>query len=439
MRTMLRIAYRNVRLNWRHSLAAILSITASFFSLVLFEGYMQDIGEVYYDGYRNRGMYGDFIIQNKDLQTPAAKAEPDQFFLSEQQQAKIDNFLNEHKDQLFAKVRFLDLQGMITNGRSSTIFVGHGYDLNEAAKIRRHWEWNTLYGLPTHLAKTQHPAVLGQTLGAILGCEPVKREQVMAKNGGYIPKERPINCYRNELQLSLLTSEGQLNAMDFNVSGLVDAGYHEIDGRFVGMSLPDAQTLLHTKKISFYTVELNDIKQTTKFKSDFESSLGKEEPGLQIIKWQDHEAGELYKKSLDLLSIFRNFVVVVILSVSVLSVMNTMVKIIKERTREVGTLQSLGFHKDRVRLIFIFEAMFLSLIGSGAGIIISLVVSILMNQMGILYRAGLLSEPVPFRIQINLVEYLGVVILLMLVTGITANLSIRSTLRKKIVDCLTYS
>ena len=72
MKTLILIAYRNVRLHWRHSFAAILSVVASFYALVIFQGYIEDIKEIYFDGYRHRAMLGDVLIENIDLKTQKA-------------------------------------------------------------------------------------------------------------------------------------------------------------------------------------------------------------------------------------------------------------------------------------------------------------------------------------------------------------------------------
>ena len=48
--------YRNVKKNWRHSLSALLSLSASFVSLVLFDGYIDDLKLMYEDSFRHRSM-----------------------------------------------------------------------------------------------------------------------------------------------------------------------------------------------------------------------------------------------------------------------------------------------------------------------------------------------------------------------------------------------
>ena len=71
-----RIAYRNVKKNWRHSLSALLSLSASFVSLVLFDGYIDDLKLMYEDSFRHRSMLGDLIIERPEIHSKAGLAAP---------------------------------------------------------------------------------------------------------------------------------------------------------------------------------------------------------------------------------------------------------------------------------------------------------------------------------------------------------------------------
>jgi len=108
------------------------------------------------------------------------------------------------------------------------------------------------------------------------------------------------------------------------------------------MPLTSAQQLMNTDKVSYVTILLKTIQRVPDMKTLFHDEVGSKFPQLRTVHWKNHPVGEMYQKTLDLMSIFRNFVVVVIISITTSSVMNTAVKAIKERTREIGTLRSLG-------------------------------------------------------------------------------------------------
>src|SRR5438445_1711598 len=101
------LAFRNVRVNWRHSLSALLSVVAAFYSIVFFEGYIRDVGDLYYDGYHSRNMFGDFVVENAKAQTPEGRAEPFMFAVTAPEQKALKDFATKHSDMVEASARFL--------------------------------------------------------------------------------------------------------------------------------------------------------------------------------------------------------------------------------------------------------------------------------------------------------------------------------------------
>lgn len=441
MMTLIRIAFGNVILNWRHSLASILSVSAAFFSLNVFQGYIHDVGRLYYTSYRQRSMFGDLTILNRAAKTPAERADVWTYGLDPPLQDEIKDFIKAHSDEIQTGVRFLDLQGLITNGKISTIFFTHGYDLAEGAILRGDlWKWNTVYGEPLELHPEGGRILVGQALGHMLGCVPKAKMKAVAATGGYEPVSRPFVCRDNSMQLTVTTDAGQLNALDLDVVGLIDGGYLDVDSKFLWMSLPDAQTLMHTDRISYENLMLRNPDEIDRVASEFRDQFGISRPELKIIPWQDiPDIGDLYNQSMELLGVFRNFVSIVIVAISSLSVLNTMTKSLSERIREIGTLLAIGFRKTHIRIIFVTEAILLSLIGITVGGVVSLLVGTGINSAGIFYKAGLLSEPVPFRIylmwQLSLISAVGLVLLAALATIWAC----RRALQKQIVECLHYA
>jgi len=437
MKILVRIAWRNTVKNWRHSLAAIVSISAGFLSLVLFQGYMTDVNQMYEVGFTNRAMYGHVILENPILNTPEGRAESEKYLLSPEEQHQLRLYLEQKAPDIVTSVRFLVGTGTITNGRNSFMFVATGYDLQEGAVMRAPaWTWETLYGTPLHLSESPQAIVVGQALGFLLGCLP-KQKVAMVQNDGYVPEVRPFECSQSRVQMAATTVSGQINAMNFEVVGLLDAGYKDIDEKWVKMSLPNVQRLLNTDRIRFQTVLLKDEKLIPGFISDFERFA--EERGLNIkaFFWKQHPVADLYNKTQSLLGIFQIFIVTVILLIASLSVLNTVVKSVKERTREIGTLRSLGFTGKQVRFIFALESLYLSLLGVGLGAGLALITTFVVNQSEIPYRAGLLSEPVLFQIAIDFEAYLLCTVLLSFLAIVASQIAVLGTVRARVAGNLT--
>ncbi|MFN8846639.1 MAG: ABC transporter permease [Bdellovibrionales bacterium] len=432
-----RIAYRNTKKNWRHSLAAIISISAGFLSLVLFQGYIADVNQMYDVGFSNRAMYGHVIIENPEVNTTLGKSLGEEIYLDVAEQKKIKEFLSSKKENVHVSVRFLPVTGTVTNGINSFIFIAMGYDLTAGAEMRKPlWEWEALYGEPLHVAQNPQGIVLGQALGFLLGCEPNPKILNMVQNDGYEATLRPFKCDNYDLQVTAMTASGQLNALDMSVVGLIDGGYKDIDEKWMKMSIESAQLLTNTDKIKFVTTLLKNEKDSSRFIQDFNEFAKTNNLKSKAVYLKDHPVADLYNKTRELLGIFQIFIVTVTLTISGLSVLNTVVKSVKERTREIGTLRSIGYNRQTVGSIFTFEAFYLSLLGVGIGIGLAGVITFFVNHAKILYRAGLLSEPVYFRITFDFSSYVLCTFLLAGLAVITSFFAVRSTLKKSVAENL---
>jgi putative ABC transport system permease protein len=428
MMPLARIAYRNTLKNWRHSLAAIASISAGFLSLVLFQGYISDVNHLYEVGFNNRAMYGHLLIENPNVNTSEGKSQPEKNLISKAEQLQIDQFISQHRDKIIARVRFLPVTGTVTNGKNSFLFVAMGYDLKEGAMMRApKWEWEVLYGQPLHVAQDSDVVVVGQALGFLLGCEPTPKIEGMVQNDGYKPEVRPFQCQKETIQTSAATVSGQLNAMDFKVVGIIDGGYKDIDEKWMKMSIENAQTLLNTEEVKFISVLMKKSNQADRFIQDFNQFAQKNALTTTATHWLKHPVADLFNKTQDLLGIFQIFIVTVTLTISGLSVLNTVVKSIKERTREIGALRSLGFSSQQVGALFTLEALYLSLMGVGIGFVLAIGITFFVNQSTLLYRAGLLSEPVVFRIAYDFSSYLFTTVLLSVLAVLTSHFAVKST------------
>jgi putative ABC transport system permease protein len=434
-----RIAFKNTLKNWRHSLSALLALGAAFVSLVMFDGYMANIEQIFKDQFRHVQMLGDVLIDNKGLWSKAGITEPWKFWVTKEEQAVIRKFLDNHKTSVASVVRTIDFQGMVTNGEQSQIFMGRGYDIQEGKKMRGpDFEWNATYGLPLHQASDIYAAAMGRGLARKMGCTLSYSRNFATPIGGFEAFERPFECSTKEIQISTTTPEGQLNAIDLNLFGTIDGGYKDLDDRVLQTSMEAAQSLLNTESVSYVAIELQNGVSAFDFIDSFNQEVGTQFPHLQMQRWQTHQFGDPYTKTMEFLAIFRNFIIIVILVVSTMSVVNTLVKIVKERTREIGTMRSIGFRSRQVAKLFLFESLYLALIGSVIGIVISIIATATINALNIQYKAGLLAEPISFKIDFVWQGYLTALALLVTVSLLASYFSTLSILKGKIVDNLVH-
>lgn len=426
MMKLLRVSARGVRRNWRQSLAALIAIASGFVSLTLFQGYISDVQRTYEDANRERGMMGDLLVEG---------AGPS---IGPEDQEKILRILDTDP-RVFAHVRFLNVSGQITNGSTSMVFIGVGYDPAESARLRGPiWAWNTFVGHPLR-AEDGESAVLGFTLAKILDCDVHLPKGFVNDGGGFPRDDSPPKCPFATAQLSLTTEKGQMNGIDVQVGGVTDLGYKEMDERYVAMPLATAQSLLDTKKITRLSVRMKNPKDIETAIEDYNQKFKEAGVAAHAMKWRDHALGDMYVRTMALLAVFRNFVVSVILIISCLSVFNTFMRNVSERSREIGTLRSLGFRPRHVAVIFLGEACLLALLGCLIGGLFSVFLEIVINGARIAYKPGVFSTPVPFRVALNAVLLLETALFMCLLISVTSWLSIRAAVRRPIVDCLGHT
>ncbi len=435
---LLRIAARSVRKNWRHSVGSMLAVAVGFLAMGLFAGYLtyfeREIGGMMAE----RFMMGSLIVEASGASEAISTAKPDQVLLGEREQAFIEGYLRAHASEVVARVRSLLVGGYASNGRASTQFGGWGYDAAEGATVRRRFAWDAFNGKPLHLAGPDS-AQLGRGLGALLECLPVAGERATGPDGLLIPKERPFECKRPRVQLMASTTSGQVNAVEPAVVGLIDAGRKEMDARLVAMPLGLAQRLRNTRSVSFYSVLLHDPSAAARFSRDLVGAARSQGIALDAVPWQDHYLGEQFRQGMQVLGVFRSLMSVVVVAIAGMAVFTTMAKAVSERTREIGTLRSLGFLRRHVTRLFALEAAFLSAGACAVALAATLAVILAVNGAGITYKAGIMSEPIPLGIAMDPSVWLFAAAFLVGISVFAAWLPSRRAARVPIPDALAFA
>lgn len=72
------------------------------------------------------------------------------------------------------------------------------------------------------------------------------------------------------------------------------------------------------------------------------------------------------------------------LFVAAIGIMNTMIMSITERTKEIGIMKALGCYVNDIRKLFLFEAGAIGFIGGVVGVLISMIISFVINIAGVL-------------------------------------------------------
>jgi putative ABC transport system permease protein len=432
-----RMAFRNVRKNWRHSLGSLLSIVIGFIAIGLFTGYLDDLEHDQLTSFVDRAMSGDVVVQREGAMSPEGREEPSRFALGEAEQALIDGFLASRAEEVVTRVRVLNVSGLISAGRSGAAFMGIGYDVEEGATLRRSWAWNVRAGKPLHRAGPESIA-LGKGLGAILDCASAPSGGIYGPRGAPIPEERAFTCRRSRLQVSATTASGQLNVVQPEVVGLFDAGLKALDDTFVHLPLPLAWRLLDTRQVSYYAIRLQRPEEASAFAAALRSAAAERGLRLEAVPWYEHALAELFRRGRDLLRVYRSFVVLIVVTIAGMSVLTTMMKAVAERTREIGTLRSLGFRRWHIVSLFALEAGLLAVMSAVVGLGVTLALTWGINQSGVTYKAGVLSESIRLSVAVVPSAYVFATLFLSGVAMLAALLPASRGARMNITEALGH-
>ena len=140
----------------------------------------------------------------------------------------------------------------------------------------------------------------------------------------------------SSLTLLASTTEGAMNAMDVVVAGTFSTGVPDVDKRAVYTSVPVAQQLLATQRVSSLGVFLDRMESIAAARE----RLAQQFAPLQVQTWE--QQAFFYRSVRDLYNRIFGALGVVIVVIVVFVVTNAMAMAVIERTREIGTLRALG-------------------------------------------------------------------------------------------------
>jgi putative ABC transport system permease protein len=427
-----------VRRNVRHGAGTVLAIAVGFLALVLFDGYLSFLERDQTEAVGERMMLRDVIVERPGADAARQSGRPyEESVLGAREQAFLERWLAAHAGEVVARARRLYAWGSASTGKASAAFLAIGLDVADSTRLRGRFAWNAVAGRPLR-REDESAVLLGRGLGALLDCEPVGSPRVYGDDGLPLAEERPFTCRRPRVQLVANTASGQLNALDAEVVGLLDGGLVEYDSKFVNLPMRLAQRLLDTTAVSNYVVRLRDPGRSAAFAAAIGAAARAEGLSLVAMPWGLHANAEENRRSMKVLGVYRALVAGVVVLIAALSVLTTMAKAVSERTREIGTLRSLGFLRRHVVGLFALEGAMLALAGTAVGAALALAITLVVNQAGLTYDGGIMSMPIALKIGLRPDTYLAAAGLLALLAALAAVVPARRAARARIPDALGH-
>ncbi|MEM6280030.1 MAG: FtsX-like permease family protein [Verrucomicrobiota bacterium] len=227
---------------------------------------------------------------------------------------------------------------------------------------------------------------------------------------------------------------GQMNAVDAQVFEVVDVASEALNNRYVFLPLELAQSLYDTDGVSSVRVLLGEDDDTDAVMASLQEELSSEE--WEVIPWYD--VSRLYLRTKRMFEIIFGLVFVIIATIVVMSVLNTIGMAVVERTREIGTLRAIGLKRPGVVRLFGIESAFLGVIGALVGLIITLGFSLFIFWLQPTWEPPVTAREIVWEIRI-LPNYLLITLLLLVFfTSLAAIAPAQRAAKQSIVDSLGH-
>jgi putative ABC transport system permease protein len=177
------------------------------------------------------------------------------------------------------------------------------------------------------------------------------------------------------------TASGGLSGVEGPVRGLFQSASKAFDDAALRVPVDTARSLLRVSSAHSWVLLLDETEKTDEVLLHLQERFPVSESGLQFTPW--YALADFYNKTVALLSRQMSVVQLIIALIIVLSISNTLVMSVLERTGETGTLMAIGVRRRRILHMFITEGLLLGVIGGLAGLAVGGLLATAISAVGI--------------------------------------------------------
>ena len=345
----LRQSWRNVLRHRRRSAAAIGSVAFGVVALVLASGFIEHIFFVFRDGVI-RSQYGHLQIVRPGYHD-AGRADPRAYLLPETLPDLESAGGRKHIKAIAPRLSF---SGLVSSGESTVSFLGEGVSpRDEEAFFSGDFQMAAGANLA---AEAPREVIVGEGLARNLGIGLGARVVLLAA-----------------------TARGGTSAVEVKVRGLFSTAAKDYDDVAIRLPLTTARQLLRTSGAHAWVILLDGDEQTRPTLARLQALL----PGdrFEVVPW--YRLADFYNKTVELFTKQVDVVRLIIALIIVLSISNTMMMSVMERTGEIGTGLALGMRRSDVLRLFLGEGLVLGLLGGLLGISLGWLLAAAISAVGI--------------------------------------------------------
>jgi putative ABC transport system permease protein len=247
----------------------------------------------------------------------------------------------------------LSFNGLASLGETTVSFLAEGVEPEKERTLAKQLKIIAGQNLTDNEPRS---AILGQGLAANLGAK-VGDKVVLVAN----------------------TRRGGVNAVEVVVRGTFSTATKAYDDLALRLPLKTAQQLLRVQGAHRWVVLLDRTENTDPLLAKLKGTLDPKK--YEVVPWT--RLADFYNKTVTLFSRQVTVMKLIIAAIIVLSISNTMMMSVMERTGEVGTAMALGNTRRSVLTLFLGEGFILGLGGALVGVFLGLGLAAAISYVGI--------------------------------------------------------
>ncbi len=348
---MLGLAFRNLFRNIRRTIAILLTVGMGAGALFCFEGFIKGVQEEYQES-TIHAHHGNGQINTLGYRETVYE-DPSKHWISDYNELEEFLFDQEGVEYVFPRV---SLSGMLSHNKVMISGQGQGILGEDEAEFFNSLnieEGEMLYDVPNGI-------ILGKGLAQALNVHP-----------------------GDSLTFYTKTVGGKVSNAPLKVTGIFHTGNLDFDSHVFRIQLDQAQDLLDTHKIETVSLGLQNHAQWDKVAKAVE----KQSPHLEATSFAVLNK-VWYQHSIDWLNAQFHVVQIIILTIVLLGIFNTVSASVLERKQEIGNLRANGESSWDVLRLILFEGTLLGVLGSVFALSFTYLIAKVFLHQGILMPPG---------------------------------------------------